>query len=134
MRNPPKPPPLAIRDGRAYGAREMREMEDAIAMLRRDSHVEKGIPLNSPPDFERIAQEQAKLRRKMEAPNERCEKCNWWLLLGEIRDEFEMKLESLNYNRSYKHVQFRKSSIPDILKYFTRSAHKVCKEHWEGKR
>ena len=28
----------------------------------------------------------------MEAPSEKCAKCNWWTLLGEIKEEFMMNL------------------------------------------
>jgi hypothetical protein len=57
-----------------------------------------------------------------EAPSEKCAKCNWWLLLGEIREELHMKLMG------------KRMATDRILSLFSRSAHKVCKEHWEGQR
>ena len=57
-----------------------------------------------------------------EAPSEQCTKCNWWTLLGEIREEVEMKLMG------------KRMATDRILRFFSQSAHKVCKEHWDGKR
>ena len=67
--------------------------------------------------------------RIVEAPSEKCAKCNWWLLLGEIREEFEMALLT---NRGMEVVKRNHRGIVSNL--FSQSAHKVCKEHWEGKR
>jgi hypothetical protein len=65
------------------------------------------------------------------APSDKCAKCNWWLLLGEIREEFEMRL----LDTKYEYLIHSKSlQIEKIKSIFTRSAHKVCREHWEGKR
>ena len=74
----------------------------------------------------------------MEAPSEKCRKCNWWLLLGEIRDELEMrlmdnKLQSFSVRKSAGKT-IRELVIGNILIMFSRSAHKLCKEHYDGKR
>ena len=42
--------------------------------------------------------------------------------MGEIREEFEMKLMG------------KRMATDRILRFFSQSAHKVCKEHWDGKR
>jgi len=70
--------------------------------------------------------------KKMTECNGR-EKCNWWILLGEIREEFEMVLlhdggSGAHNRRSYK------NRVIELIDMFTHSAYKVCKEHWDGKR
>jgi hypothetical protein len=60
--------------------------------------------------------------RIVEAPSEKCAKCNWWLLLGEIREQLNIKLMG------------KRMATDRILSLFSQAAHKVCKEHWDGKR
>ena len=76
--------------------------------------------------------------RIVEAPSEKCTKCNWWLLLGEIREEMEIMLIQSKckniYETNTKRPNYKKMVIDSILSKYSQSAHKVCKEHWEGKR
>lgn len=65
----------------------------------------------------------------MEAPSEKCAKCNWWTLLGEIKEEFMMNLLT---HRGMGVVRRGHRGI--VINLFTQAAHRVCKEHWDGKR
>ena len=65
----------------------------------------------------------------MEAPSDKCAKYNWWTLLGEIRDEFEMELLTEKGMTIVK-----KDDRNSVISCYTKSAHKVCKEHWDGTR
>ena len=69
----------------------------------------------------------------MEAPSDKCAKCNWWTLLGEIRDELEMKLLHDGGSGAHNKKSYKDRAI-QIMDYYTDSAYKVCKEHWDGKR
>lgn len=73
----------------------------------------------------------------MDAPSEKCRKCNWWTLLGEIKEEMGIMLHDNSltiYETGSKRKNYRQMYIDAIVGCFNRSAHKVCKEHWEGKR
>ena len=56
------------------------------------------------------------------------EKCNWWTLLGEIKEAFEMNLST---KRGFAVAKGHRGIV---ISLFSQSAHKVCKEHWDGKR
>jgi hypothetical protein len=78
----------------------------------------------------------------MESPSEKCAKCNWWLLLEEIREVMIGKLEEMNNHdinfelkvTKNRYGKIRQFLIESIMSIYSQSAHKVCKEHWEGKR
>ena len=53
--------------------------------------------------------------------------------MGEIRDNYELEL--LHDGGSGAHNrQSYKNRVIELIDMFTHSAHKVCKEHWDGKR
>lgn len=66
----------------------------------------------------------------MDAPSERCSRCNWWELLKEIRGEFEMRLLDMKFRER----GFSQTNVAPLVSLLSRSMHHVCREHWEGKR
>jgi hypothetical protein len=56
------------------------------------------------------------------------ERCSWWTLLGEIKEAFEMNLST---KRGFAVAKGHRGIV---ISLFSQAAHKVCKEHWEGKR